>query len=64
MIHIPSYKFNKYTYNHLQTVYWARWSQQQTIFKTPWGAATASPWSAGFQPAPLPSHQIYGKSAG
>ena len=35
MVKLPSYNFNKYTYNHLQSTYWARWSQQQTIFKTP-----------------------------
>ncbi len=35
MVRIPSYNFNKYNYNHLQSLYWARWSQQQSYFKFP-----------------------------
>ena len=35
MVRIPSYNFNKYNYNHLQSLYWARWSQQQSYFKIP-----------------------------
>ena len=35
MVRIPVYDFNKYNYNHLQSRYWARWSQQQSYFRIP-----------------------------
>ena len=34
MVHLPSYNFNKYNYNHLQSLYWDRWSQDQSYFLT------------------------------
>jgi hypothetical protein len=35
LIHLPSYDFNRYNYNHLRDFYWDRWSQEQSYFRTP-----------------------------
>ncbi len=33
MVHLhPSYKFDKFTYDHLYSRYWTRWSQEQSYF--------------------------------
>ena len=36
MIHLhPGYDFDKFTYDHLSSYYWDRWSQQQSYFQLP-----------------------------
>lgn len=33
LVHMPSYDYNKYNYNHLSYAYWDRWSQEQSYFR-------------------------------